>query len=144
MRVLLADRDQFFLEIVQSFLWDRGHEAEIACDGIECWALLREFAPDIVVLGDGLLWGGCEGVLAKMRDDPLLSKLPVILTGDRQVREELVALSTLPAACLVKPYRLGELLSHIDAASRHQGHGRPTEEPGELRNASMASRELGN
>lgn len=118
MRVLLADTDEVHLEIVQSFLWDRGHEAEIATDALECLSILREFLPDVLVLDRDLLWGGSEGVLAALQDDPLLPETPVILTTDGDLEEPLVGLARLPLACLVKPYRLGDLLWRINTAHR--------------------------
>lgn len=118
MRVLVADTDEVVLEIIQSFLWDRGHEAEVACDGLECISILREFAPDVLVLDQDLLWGGSNGVLAQMNDDPLLPLIPVILTAQGQIDDELIALTCLPVACLQKPYRLGELLIFINSVER--------------------------
>lgn len=113
MRVLLADPDSEFLQIVHSFLWDRGHEAEIAVDGLECISMLREFLPDILVIDQDLLWGGSEGVLEQMDEDLQLSKIPVILTADGKPANKSDATSRTPVACLPKPYRLNELLSHI-------------------------------
>jgi CheY-like chemotaxis protein len=118
MRVLLADPDTEFLEIVQCFLGDRGHEAEIAADGPECISLLQDFVPDVVVMDTDLRWGDTDGVLAEMREDPLLSNLPVILTSNGMDRDEVVAVSRLPTAHLFKPYRLGELLVYINSANR--------------------------
>jgi DNA-binding response OmpR family regulator len=118
MRVLLADTDDIFLEIVQSFLWDRGHEAEIATDGLECISILREFVPDALVIDRDLVWGGPDGVLDLMAEDRLLSNIPVILTADGRIDDELLARSGLPIACLTKPYRLGELLAHLNEAGR--------------------------
>jgi DNA-binding NtrC family response regulator len=66
---LLADPDEVLLEIVQSFLFDRGHEAEVASNGLECMSWLRQFVPDVLVLDQDLLWGGSDGVLARMIDD---------------------------------------------------------------------------
>jgi DNA-binding response OmpR family regulator len=116
MRVLLADADEVHLEIVQSFLWDRGHEAEIATDALECLSILREFLPDVLVLDRDLLWGGSEGVLAAMHNDPLLPEISVVLTTDGELEEPLIGLARLPLACLAKPYRLGDLLWRINTA----------------------------
>ncbi len=118
MRVLVADGDESFLEIVQCFLWDWGHEAETAADGLECMAILREFFPDVLVLDQELLWGGSDGVLSKMAEDALLPDMAVILTGNEEIAESLVGLSSLPVACLAKPYRLNELLTHIQSAKQ--------------------------
>jgi DNA-binding response OmpR family regulator len=109
MRVLLADPDDVFLEVAQSLLWDRGHEA------VECMSILREFLSDVLVLDRDLRWGGSEGVLALVKEDQLLARISVILTADRNTADRLVALSSPPAAYLVKPYRLSELLARINS-----------------------------
>lgn len=114
MRILVADADQAFLEILQSYLLSRGHEAEIASDGLKCIAIMRNLVPDVLVLESGLLWGGCDGVMAQMQDDPLLSHIPVILIADAQ--EVFDALTNLAVvAWLRKPFRLSALLEQISA-----------------------------
>lgn len=58
MRVLFADGDEAFLEVAQRYLSHRGHEVNIATNGLETVARLRRDLPDIVVLERELLWGG--------------------------------------------------------------------------------------
>jgi DNA-binding response OmpR family regulator len=117
MRILIADNDEPRLGIMQSYLWDHGHEAEIAADGLECIAILQEFVPDALVLDQELLWGGCDGVMAQVGDDPLLCQIPVILVVDE--REKFYS-SAHPrvVAWLKKPFRLSDLLGHITSLSR--------------------------
>lgn len=78
MRVLIGYRDALFLDALQLFLEDCGHETAIATNGLECSGRLNTFVPDIVVLDRDLLWGGYQGVIAKMAEDPLLWETPVI------------------------------------------------------------------
>lgn len=114
MRVLIADADEVFLEILKNYLCDNGHEAKGASDGLGCVTLLRDFEPEIVVLERELLWGGSDGVMAYMRNDPILSRTPVILTTDNISLEELGAM-TKPrlVGWLRKPFRLNDLLRQI-------------------------------
>lgn len=114
MRVLIADNDELLLELLQSYLWDAGHEVEFATNGLACIRTLRTFVPDVAVLDGELLWGGCAGVLAGMREDPHLSAIPVILMSDTQDEFDLETNSNI-AAWLRKPYRLKELAQHIAA-----------------------------
>lgn len=119
MRVLIADGDVSLLQALQSYLWDQGHEVEVAVDGIECSAILDEFIPDVVVLERELLWGGYEGILSKMADDPLLSEIPVIQIGETVFDDGISALKDPPlAGCLAKPLRTGELNDQLISA-RH-------------------------
>lgn len=118
-RILLADEDDEFLEILQSFLFNRGYQCEVTHSGLECLALLRRFEPDILVLGNDLLWGGAEGVLARMREEPCFRRIPVIFTsGDRAENRSRDLVSPSVVAHLEKPFALRHLLSAINAAGR--------------------------
>lgn len=118
MRVLIADADEALLEILQSFLWDRGHEVEVAGNGLECLTMLREFSPDALVLDRDLLWGGGEGVLAHMCEDLGLAGVPVILVTDEDMAHRA---DGHVVSWLRKPYRLSDLLAQIDSISRSTG-----------------------
>ena len=119
MRVLLAARDLPFLESVQSGLWDLGHEAEIAADGLECSTVLRYFVPDLVVLECDLLWGGSDGIMALMRGDPELAGIPVLLITSNERNPQRQSSSGNPrvAGWLRKPFGLSDLVPHL----RHAG-----------------------
>ena len=118
MRVVLADTDEVFLEIVQSFLWDRGYDAEIATSGLECVSILREFGPDALVIDRDLLWGGTDAVLELMAESEHLNRVTIILTADGSLDDELLVNSSLPGAYLAKPYRLSELLAQLNEVKR--------------------------
>ena len=116
MRILIVSPDEGFVEILQAFLWDHGHEGEIACDGLECITVLREFQPDLLVLYDDLPWGGSEGVLAWLREQPVLSEIPVILVTEPGAREHSNGGVAAPIVSrLQKPFRLNDLLVHINS-----------------------------
>jgi DNA-binding response OmpR family regulator len=119
MRLLLADNNQAFLNIAQNYFGDQGHEAETAADGLECMARLREFIPDVLVLDQDLLWGGSDGVLSHLADDAVLSRISIVLSGDGDICNSLIA-SSLPATWLTKPYRLSDLLAHVQSAIRRR------------------------
>jgi CheY-like chemotaxis protein len=114
MRILIADGDEPFLDILQAYLWSRGHETETATDGLKCHARLREFRPDVLVLDRELLWGGSDGVLAVMRDDPLKRAIPVILVADSADNLDDSPHQSV-VAWLRKPYRLSDLLGQIES-----------------------------
>ena len=118
MRVLLADEDVPLLETLQSFLWDRGYEAEIATDMAECEIVLREFAPDVLVLRSELAGDGCEGLVAQMRDDPALLEIPTILMTKGHPLDASGIASDVPlAGWLCKPFSLSDLLAGISTAA---------------------------
>lgn len=57
MRLVIADKEQPFLMVLQSYLEDLGHQVEIAETAIQCLERLRTTSPELLILGT-LLWGG--------------------------------------------------------------------------------------
>lgn|SRR5262249_38338010 len=114
LRVLLADRDSTFLQLVSTHLaWERITVAT-AKSGLECLSRLRTFAPNVLVLDPELLWGGGTGVLAAMGEDPHLAGIPVIVVCDH---EDIGSFSKLEAPqvreYLTKPVSLPSLARSI-------------------------------
>jgi CheY-like chemotaxis protein len=66
-RVLLATDDDELRSAGDDYLTAHGFIVATARDGLECVALLREFAADVVVLDADLHWGGADGVLEHLR-----------------------------------------------------------------------------
>ncbi len=74
--------------------------------------------PAVLLLDTDLRWGGCEGVLAALReDDHILPWIPVILTTTGETSQRLAELTRLPVLrCLRKPFSLKMLLESVRAA----------------------------
>lgn len=115
MRILIADSDQEFRDTAQAFLVRRGHDTKAVAEGIECANILRDFIPEIAVLDCGLLWGGYQGTLALMRDNPRLSGVATILIADEMPQDAWNrAVNPMHLGWLRKPFRLNALLKLID------------------------------
>jgi len=83
-RVLMADPDESLPPVYREALSREGFELVMAISGLECIARLRERVPDVLVLEPYMPWGGGDGVLAMMGDDPDLAIIPVmVLTSCR-------------------------------------------------------------
>ncbi len=118
-RILIVDSDEAFLEVLQCYMWKRGHVTEIATNGLECMAALRYFKPEVLVLTDELLWGGSEEVLALMGEDPEVAPTPTILISDEDPERSLPPmLHRRIFKSLRKLFRLSDLKACIDAAGR--------------------------
>ena len=88
MQVLIAGCDGEFLDIAKRFMNQCGHEALVVSSGLECIACLRDCPPDVLVLSCELLWGGAEGVLEIMDEEPTLNAIPVILVMDQEMESK--------------------------------------------------------
>jgi CheY-like chemotaxis protein len=78
-RALVADPDESLLGSYRESLAAAGFAVVTTTTGLECLAHLRRWAPDVLVLGDELPWGGGAGVLAVMAEEPDVAKVPVVV-----------------------------------------------------------------
>jgi len=115
MRVLLADRNRETVRNLGRLLERYGHDVETACDGLECIAKLDPFLPQILLLDQGLLWGGADGVLEWVRDHPFLQNTLVLLTVSGKLSHVFRGANQLPIQDFSNPLdeadanRLGDL-----------------------------------
>ena len=116
--VLFADGLPELREAYSSLLSSRGFQVETAGDGLECLTKLRRCAPDLLVLDLELPWGGGEGVLGLMREDPQIRSIPVVLTSSMATMQVLNDLTRAPVIrALSKPFALAGLLALLSAAT---------------------------
>jgi carbon storage regulator CsrA len=77
--VLLVDPDEFLLSRYAEYLAKQGYEVFVSQNALDCLEKLRKYSPDIMVLEPMLPWGGGDGVLAMMNEEPDVPKMPVLL-----------------------------------------------------------------
>src|SRR5438874_11637550 len=95
-RLLITDPDTILTAVLQRCLLRRGYDVETATAGLECLEKLRYYAPQVLVLGDELLWGGSAGVLAVLRERADVAPLPVVLIAADDHSPECIALMVPP------------------------------------------------
>lgn len=75
----MADADERCRRHYQESLARDGFDVVTVSNGIECVEALRECPPDVLILDLYLPWGGADGVLAIMAEDPELARIPVLV-----------------------------------------------------------------
>lgn len=125
--VLFADANREFRDDYVWWLSSCGFKVETADDGLECLAKLRQFVPDLLILDLELPWGGGEGVLGVMREDPWLLPTRVVLTSAVAPAQVLDGLASPPVVqALTKPFQLSALMERaaitvfIENLKRHR------------------------
>jgi DNA-binding response OmpR family regulator len=78
-RVLIADSNEYLLDLYRDYLSQHGFAVAAATNGLDCAEKLREFEPDILVLEPMMPWGGGDGVLALMHKEPDMPNVPVMI-----------------------------------------------------------------
>ncbi len=79
MRVLFAGMNLSFVQSLNFYLRQHGHDLKVVHNGIGCMYTLRNHVIDLLVVEQDLLWGGADGVLTLMRDDPYLQEIPAVM-----------------------------------------------------------------
>jgi DNA-binding NtrC family response regulator len=109
-RLLIADSDEVMLDLMRRCLLLQGYEVDTAVGGVECLSKLRQCSDGILILDLELAWGGGDGVLTLMREDPVLSRIPVILTSSCPLADMKPGLlGPLVLRVLEKPFALEQL-----------------------------------
>ena len=112
--VLIADPDRFLLGSYGRHLSEHGATVTTATTGLECAARLRDSAPDVLVLEPNLLWGGGDGVLAVIAEEPELRPTVVMLLAQGRERSLLYRLSSFRVDDYqMKPLTAGGLAERI-------------------------------
>lgn len=121
-RVLVADPDRFLAGEYADYLVGQGFEVAVAADALECLRLLREFSPHVLVLEPSLPWGGGDGVVAAIREDPSLGGVSVIVVTSGCDRHVLYNLASVPMADYqqkpMDPSRLADRIRRVVENSR--------------------------
>jgi len=87
-KILIVEDDRFLRELIARKLKNEGYEVLEAVDGEEGLKRIKEEKPDLILLD--LILPGIDGfeVLAKAKEDPDTTQIPVIILSNLGQREE--------------------------------------------------------
>jgi CheY-like chemotaxis protein len=110
-RLLVVDDDLAVAKVLQALLAARGYRVEVAYDGRQVLErLARDPLPDLVVLDYAMPELDGQEVLGRMRADPRLARVPVLLATASDISLDQVR---RVSGLLRKPYPLDVLLAMV-------------------------------
>ncbi len=115
-KVLLADDEREFTNILSKILRRRGFEVEVAVDGVSALDALSQQSFDVVVLDVMMPERDGIQVLGEIRSKGLSPEV-ILLTGHVSAIEESDGLRTGAFAYLLKPHPVPALIHSITAAA---------------------------
>jgi DNA-binding response OmpR family regulator len=120
-RILLAEDEQQIGDMVAFKLANAGHDVLRVVDGEAALAAAAREHPDVIILDVMMPVLDGFAVLGRLKADPDLSTIPVImLTARGQEQDVLSGLQGGAADYIVKPFSLKELLARVDVALRQR------------------------
>lgn len=123
-KILICDDDPLLLELMEFRLQAKGYKVVKAVDGAQALSLVGVEQPDIVVLDAMMPKSDGFEVLARIKNDPELSAIPVVMLTARKGEKDIVsALEKGADDYLVKPFIPEELLARL-ARLVSRRHGR--------------------
>jgi CheY-like chemotaxis protein len=125
-RVLLVEDNPGDVDLVTHAVAELPCDVSVASDGVEAMEFLRKdgrhagaVAPDLVLLDLNLPRMSGREVLARVKEDPALKHIPVVVLSSSQARHDLLEAYRLHANCFVtKPVDLEEFLASVGAVAR--------------------------
>ena len=103
--VVIADDDPNVISLVRLRLGMAKYDVVSADDATSAMAMVRARTPAAVILDVQMPGGGGLSVLARIKSDPRLSHLPVMmLTGERNAETVMEAMSSGADDYMVKPF----------------------------------------
>lgn len=125
-KVLVCDDDPLLVELMELRLSVKGYQVETAADGVEALEKAGDTRPDLIVLDAMMPRADGFEVLSRLKGDPDLASIPVVmLTARKSERDIVSALDKGADDYLVKPFipeeliaRLGRLLNRRRSVAR--------------------------
>jgi two-component system alkaline phosphatase synthesis response regulator PhoP len=115
-RVLIVDDEASMVELLRVYLEREGMEVLAAGDGPTALDLVRDRAPDVIVLD--VMLPGLDGFEVLRRARTFSDAYVIMLTARAEEIDRIVGLSVGADDYLVKPFSLRELVARIQALLR--------------------------
>ena len=118
-RILVAEDDRFYRQILAKRLAAVGHDVVLTCNGREAWEVIQADPPEVVV--SDWMMPQLDGVeLCRLvKNDPARKSVYVILlTAKDRVEDKVAALDVGADDYLLKPCDDGELLARVRTGLR--------------------------
>ena len=116
-RILVVEDDPNVRGLLQTLLEVEGYAVITASDGLDGLGQAAASSPELVLLDLVMPDLGGARVLERLRDDPVLSQIPVIVvTGHEDALPDVRARLGFDNVFL-KPFAVGELLARVGAVT---------------------------
>lgn len=113
-RALIIESDAALAKSLSNLLAAKGTQTQVTADGTEGVSLARSFKPDVIILCVELSRVSGYSICNKLKKDPELGQIPLVLTSSQATEETFEQhkkLKTRAEAYLKKPYSDTEIMA---------------------------------
>lgn len=122
-KILVVEDDKFLRELITQKLAREGYDVKEAVDGEEGVVKVKEEKPDVILLD--LILPGIDGfeVLAKIKEDPEVENIPVVILSNLGQRDDVERGLKLGAVdFLIKAhFTPGEIIEKVEKIMKDRG-----------------------
>jgi len=122
--VLVVEDDDEQRKLVEDLLISEGFDVVTAANGAEALRMLKTMTPDLMVLDLLLPWVNGIEVLSTMRESPLLTRIPVLVTTGSSTQEGDIA-AFAPLVVLRKPLETEALVKAVHTLLENDAQSNP-------------------
>ena len=116
---MVVEDDAAIRMLIAATLEERGYRVEEAADGLTALAAARAHTPDVILLDIGLPDIDGLTVLARLKEDVLLRKVPVLMVTAWSEPDFIrIAMDRGASDYVCKPFDVADLGARVDAATR--------------------------
>jgi two-component system, cell cycle response regulator len=120
-KILIADEDRDYRELVIFILRFAGYEMYGASCGDDCLTLARQHKPDLILLGLDLPDKGSFDTCSKLKADPITASIPVLtLLDPGEVERAKADLDSCGAGYLLTSLSSNQLTRSVESFLRTQ------------------------
>ena len=120
-RILIADDDEELLFSLEKMLTKRNYEVVKAYNGLECFPLIRETEPDLILLDIKMPYvSGKEVIEALSKKGEFLIPI-IVMSGNDKFENKLHALENGAIDFLAKPFNSADLFGKIHSLLKMAG-----------------------
>lgn len=124
-RILIVDDDETNRKLLRVILQNKGHETLEAEDGLQALDILKGQIPDLILMD--IRRPVMDGIEAtkRLKKDPILSKIPVVVLTASATKEERERIETLSIFddYIIKPIDVDDFINKVESILRRKGNG---------------------
>jgi len=120
-RILIVDDDEDLVATLEKMLLKQNYEVVKAYNGLECFPLIRETEPDLIILDVSMPYVGGDEVIEVLSENEDFTTPVIFLTAKDDFETKCHALEHGAVDFMSKPFKFDDLIGKIHSLLKMAG-----------------------